>query len=121
MTRCRNCGQIRHLTQYCPSYGPWYPGPGKNRVDYKELEEEISRKVAADIMADHLVDDDEAAGPDLTKRRGSPEMEEAARRHACKGCGAVVGATCTVKGGGPAEKSHTSRYRQLERAQADGN
>lgn len=53
MPRCRNCGDARHSTQECREYGPWYPEPGKNRMDYAEEAERISRLVAVDVIHEH--------------------------------------------------------------------
>jgi hypothetical protein len=53
MSRCRNCGDARHVTQQCKVYGPWYPEPGKTKDDYTEEEERISRLVAVDILHEH--------------------------------------------------------------------
>lgn len=56
MSRCRNCGDARHLTQECLSYGPWYPEPGKVKADYAKEEERISALVAVDILHEHDLD-----------------------------------------------------------------
>ena len=53
MSRCRNCGDARHATQQCESYGPWFPEPGKTKADYAKEEERISRLVAVDILHEH--------------------------------------------------------------------
>ncbi len=53
MSRCRNCGELDHLTQDCEDYGPWFPAPDKVREDYAEQEERISHLVAADILHEH--------------------------------------------------------------------
>jgi hypothetical protein len=60
MIRCRNCGDDQHLTQDCQSDGPWFPAEGKNRMDYSEEAERISRLVAADILHEHERDHDGA-------------------------------------------------------------
>ena len=56
MARCRNCGDARHETQECKNYGPWFPEPGKSRMDYAAEAERISRLVAVDIIHEHELD-----------------------------------------------------------------
>lgn len=51
--RCRNCGLLGHRTQMCPSYGPWYPAPGKTKDDYEKLRIKIANLIAADVIAEH--------------------------------------------------------------------
>lgn len=53
MSRCRNCGDARHVTQQCKTYGPWFPEPGKTKADYAKEEERISSLVAVDILHEH--------------------------------------------------------------------
>lgn len=50
--RCRNCG-LWHSTQICPSFGPMFPAPGKDKSDYASVEREIQRRLAQDIVDEH--------------------------------------------------------------------
>lgn len=56
MSRCRNCGDARHLTQECLVHGPWFPEEGKTRDDYVDEDERISRLVAVDVLHEHELD-----------------------------------------------------------------
>ena len=56
MSRCRNCGDARHLTQECLVHGPWFPEPGKSKDDYADEVERISRLVAVDVLHEHELD-----------------------------------------------------------------
>lgn len=51
--RCRNCGDPDHLTRYCKAYGPWFPEPGKQSLDYAAEAERIQNLIAGDILAEH--------------------------------------------------------------------
>ena len=61
MTRCRNCGDARHLTQECVTDGPWFPAEGKTRADYAQEEQRISQLVAVDIIHEHEQDHEHRA------------------------------------------------------------
>lgn len=51
--RCYNCGELGHLTKFCREYGPYHLEPGKVRMDYADLIQEIADKHAADIIREH--------------------------------------------------------------------
>ena len=65
MNRCYNCGLHGHGTKVCPTYGPYWPEPGKSRDDYAELTAKIQGLLAEDIIKEHegVVDDDEEVVP----------------------------------------------------------
>jgi hypothetical protein len=70
---------------------------------------------AADILAEHEVDEDEDEETDPS-RLGALKLgtrEAAARRFACTTCGAAVGARCYTRGGLPTA-CHKARYRLIE-------
>lgn len=121
MSRCRNCGILAHKTQHCPRYGPWYPEPGKTRADYKALDDEITDKVAADILAEHEGHDHEPEYVTPVSRGGRPQKvrepttgeAEALTRH-CTHCLAPSGQHCTTSAGRVAENLHRARYSKEE-------
>jgi hypothetical protein len=100
--RCYNCGLIGHKTQFCPSFGPRYPGPGKTATDYTEEAAKISQLFAADILAEHS-HEEVNEGPVLEppKRRGPlPSiMEENFRIYECSYCKAEKGDPCRSRSG----------------------
>lgn len=116
--RCRNCGTMGHKTQHCPRFGPWYPEPGKSKADYAELEEAISAKVAADILAEHeghSHDGDEDLSMATVKSAvgAMDPQERMAQTYDCTTCGAVSGYSCSSATGRTSKRSHKSRYNQI--------
>jgi hypothetical protein len=113
MNRCRNCGNPAHKTQHCPRFGPWYPEPGKSRMDYADLADQISRLVAADILAEHEghSHDGEEDIPYLP-RVGTVHIsdeEEQDRVNLCPICEAKPGEACATVSGKAARRSHRAR------------
>lgn len=116
MNRCRNCGILDHKTQHCPRYGPWYPEPGKTREDYAALADEITEKVAQDILAEHEGHDHEdptysvrsLGRPSSTKRISVQDREALTR--ACEACQAPQGQWCTTSAGRQADRLHKGRF-----------
>jgi len=111
IVRCYNCGIQGHKTQNCPSFGPRYPAPGKSGQDYGDEAQRIMQLFAADILAEHMVDEDDADGTVnwLAGKKLSPP-EAAAREFICPTCGASVGQRCHTKSGGPSS-CHKNRHR----------
>lgn len=72
MKRCRNCGDARHETHECKIDGPWFPAEGKNRMDYADEAERISRLVAVDILHEHEMDHGQG---DVPPKEGSQESD----------------------------------------------
>jgi hypothetical protein len=113
MIRCYNCGLEGHRTQVCPSYGPWYPEPGKDKGDYADKAQHIANLFAADIIREHGGDDDEPI-TDLEVSRGNlttTELEQIVLKYPCTLCKVEPGQRCR------SSKSHKNRYHQ---AVADG-
>ena len=116
-TRCYNCGVPGHQTQVCPRYGPRFPEPGKSAEDYVELAQEIMNKVAADILLDHVLgEQDEVHLEDsrTTRRRAArtkPPLDyiKAIRTVPCPVCDAVAGRACRSKAGKRVSDSHRDR------------
>lgn len=53
MSRCRNCGETDHETQFCTVDGPWFPAADRTKESYEEERQRISKLLAADILAEH--------------------------------------------------------------------
>jgi hypothetical protein len=99
--RCYNCGLIGHKTQFCPSFGPRYPGPGKTATDYVEETARISKLFAADILAEHGEEVNEGPVLEAPKRRGPlPSIaEDNFRVYECRYCKAEKGDPCRSRSG----------------------
>ena len=78
--RCYNCGRVGHKTQVCPSYGPYYPEPGKTSQDYGEETQRIANLFARDIITEHEGVDIE--GSEEEKEHGNANRLATERRHA---------------------------------------
>ena len=116
MTRCRNCGNPAHKTQNCPRFGPWYPEPGKSKADYTELEEEINRKVAADILAEHEGHDgeDNIVMAQIRPAVGNSDpREKVAQTYDCPTCGVASGYVCVSTSGRMSKHSHKMRLKKV--------
>lgn len=116
MERCYNCGLPGHLTQYCPSYGPRFPAPGKSSQDYGDETQRISNLIAGDIVQQHEErhQDDEQPGPGWGSKSRASEKEMDRRSHRCPTCGASVGERCISKVGKPINNVHVARSRLVE-------
>ena len=112
--RCRNCG-LKHMTQTCPSYGPWFPAPGKTSQDYGDEAQRIANLVAADIIAEHegRDDDDEIV---RVSGKNNPHISDEERRYRtveCLKCNAKVGEAC-LSVNGREVRTHVYRRKQVE-------
>jgi len=116
MIRCYNCGLIGHKTQFCPSYGPRYPEPGKTSQDYGDEAQRIANLFAADIIREHEgldLDDGEEVGLRRQPAKPAPrnwrisDRELAMRTFTCEFCQAPPSQRCENS-----TKSHRSRFHQ---------
>lgn len=106
--RCRNCG-LMHRTQNCPSYGPMFPAPGKNKTDYIKEHQKIQDLLAGDILREHYGHDhDDDQVPSRGHGPATKEPELTYQSVTCGVCGADPGDPCHSKGGLKC-KSHKAR------------
>lgn len=109
--RCYNCGLLGHKTQFCPSFGPKYPGPGKTGQDYAEEAQRIANLFAADIIGEHShVTEEPVLRPKPRPPVTQPsDVEAFYRDFPCDWCGALEGESCRSKTTSTAGKAHGAR------------
>lgn len=106
--RCRNCGLL-HKTHACPSYGPMFPAPGKEKGDYAKLHQEIQDMLAADILAEHHGHDHEdIRTPSRIPGSGVKEPELTYQSVVCPTCDSKPETAC-ISRSGLNSRSHKAR------------
>lgn len=122
--RCYNCGLLGHKTQFCPSFGPKYPSPGKTAEDYAKEAQRIANLFAGDIVAEHSHDEGPVLRPKPKRPVNPPsDVESFYRDFPCEWCGALGGEACRSKTTNTAGKAHGARrtLAWAHRVEADGN
>lgn len=113
LLRCNNCGVLGHLPRVCPNYGWYYPAPGKTREDYVEDRQRVQDLIAADIIAEHEVDEADDDAVVFQGVRPSAERKAEALRRPCPLCGQRPGAKCRTQRGDPTE-IHKARLESID-------
>lgn len=109
LIRCNNCGTLGHLPRSCPNYGWYFPAPGKTREDYAEDYQRVQDLIAADIIAEHAVDEDDDHLHLFAGARPGPEKKAKALQLRCDRCGQGPGERC-LSGRGTECEPHKVRF-----------
>jgi hypothetical protein len=103
LLRCNNCGVLGHLPRACPNYGWYYPAPGKTRLDYEKDRQRVQNLIAADIISEHEVHEDDEDPIVFQGARPSASRKVQALALLCPRCKQPPGSKCRTASGEPTE------------------